>query len=119
MQRYYQELVSGRLVSQAPKITISIPSSDSGSTFSLLNSTPRKVPTIGVKYVGIIARTVPVRFSSVPNSKNAMPEPSAPNTTVAPNNAKVNLVVRNAHNPKGADRTVEIETTLSIKVAGV
>ncbi len=105
-------------MSQAPRITISIPMSDSARTFSSLNKTPRKVPTIGVKYVGIIARTVPVRFKSVPNNKNANPEPRAPRITVDPNRARLNLVDRNAIIPSGADKTVEIKTTLSIKVAG-
>ena len=99
-------------------MTINIPTSDSESTFSSLKSTPRRVPTIGIKYVGIIARTVPVRVKSVPNSKNAMPEPNAPSTNVAHNNAKVNVVVLNEYSPSGADKTVEIITTLSIKVAG-
>ena len=81
-------------MSQAPRITISIPISDSARTFSSLNKTPRKVPTIGVKYVGINARTVPVRFKSVPNNKNANPEPRASRITVDPSRAKLNLVER-------------------------
>ncbi len=61
---------------------------------------------------------MPVRFNSVPNSKNAMPEPSAPSITVAPINENVIVAERSAINPIGADKTVEIETTRSISVAG-
>ncbi|CAB4610754.1 unannotated protein [freshwater metagenome] len=47
-----------------------------------------------------------------------MPEPNAPSTKVAPNNAKVNVVALSEYSPSGADKTVDIRTTLSIKVAG-
>ena len=47
-----------------------------------------------------------------------MPEPSAPSITVAPINENVIVAERSAINPIGADKTVEIETTRSISVAG-
>ena len=97
---------------------MSIPRIDSSKIFSSLKKTPRNVPTIGVKYVGIIARTGPVRFSNVPKSKKAIPEPSAPRTIVAPIMLKEKVAQVMATSPSGAEMMVEIATTRSINEAG-
>jgi len=57
---------------------------------SLRNTAPSSSPTTGVKYVGIIARAIPVRSSSVPNATNATPVPTTPSTETASNETKEN-----------------------------
>ena len=48
-------------------------------------ATPKIVPTIGVKKMPIMPRTVPARDSSTPYSANAIPVPIAPSMNSAPN----------------------------------
>ena len=47
-------------------------------------ATPKIVPTIGVKKIPIMPRTVPARLNSTPYSANAMPVPTAPSMNNAP-----------------------------------
>jgi len=59
-----------------------------------------------------------VRFNKVPNSKNAIPEPSAPKTIVEPIRLGEKVVERIATRPRGDEIKVEIATTRNIKDAG-
>ena len=74
----------------APIITTSIPTTERINNGSLLSVVPRIVPTIGVKYVGIMLRTAPVRFESVAKRTDAKPVPRTPSTAIAPDDASEN-----------------------------
>ncbi len=91
------------LIRYAPIITTNIPTTERINRGSLLNVVPRIVPTIGVKYVGIMLRTAPVRFESVAKSTNAKPVPRMPNTASALNDASENVECPNPQIPYGAD----------------
>ena len=86
-------------MSHAPIITISIPKIESHMIGSLLNSFPKIVPTIGVKYVGIMLRTAPVRLVSNANSTKANPVPSTPSNASAPSAGHANVDREIPHKP--------------------
>ena len=102
---------SGRLVSQAPMITISIPAIESHIIGSLLKTFPKIVPTIGVKYVGIMLRTAPVRLVSNANRTNANPVPSTPSKASAPSAGHANVERETPHNPNGRDSAQATSST--------
>ena len=111
--------VSGLLIRYAPIMTTNIPITERIKSGSLLMVVPRMVPTIGVKYVGIMLRTAPVRFERVAKSTNAKPVPRTPNTASALNDASENVEWLNPQMPYGADITNATISTCNMRVPGV
>lgn len=78
---------------------------------SLLNSFPKIVPTIGVKYVGIMLRTAPVLLFNMAKSTNAKPVPNIPSSASEQSACQANVDCVNPHIPYGSDSTQATSST--------
>ena len=84
-------------------MTTNIPNTEIHKIGSLLNALPSTAPTIGVKYVGIMLRTAPVRLVSNANRTNANPVPRTPSNASAPSAGHAKVDCEIPHNPNGSD----------------